>query len=315
VVRERVMAGAPLVMGVDGGGSTTRVVVTSLDLQVRGSAQGTTASPSVAGRETATRTIQAAMRAALTAADAAPDDVAAVALGVAGASVYHSKAWLLTVASAVLPDALIVPSADFEIALVGALGERRGVLLLAGTGSLAYGVNAAGETALVGTWGYLVDDAGSGYWLGQQVLRAVARASDGRGPQTQLTDRVLDHLSLDRPLALIGWLYHAETARTRDVAALAPLVLAAADDGDAVAQSIVAAARDELVLAAQTAVRRLSMAAPRYAFAGGLLTSPNRLSTAVCDALGLAAIPQPQHTPVIGAALLARLALESDDRP
>ncbi len=298
------------VMGIDGGGSTVRVVIASPDLRVQGEAHGPAANPGVVGDDAATGAIRSAMRAALTAAEIAPEQVAAVALGVAGAAAHHSAAWLQAVVAGVLPGARVVPSADFEIALVGALGERRGVILLAGTGSLAYGVDATGATALVGGWGYLLDDAGSGYWLGQQALRAVARAGDRRGPQTALVDAVLDRLALGDPLDLVPWLYHTQAARTRDVAALAPLVLDVADSGDAVALAIVAQARDELVLAAQTVIRRLALQGAGIAFAGGLLTSPNRLSRAVCDALGLDAIPQPRHTPVMGAALLARLALE-----
>ncbi|MDP1051582.1 hypothetical protein Q6251_31555, partial [Klebsiella quasipneumoniae] len=82
-------------------------------------------------------------------------------------------------------------------------------------------------------WGYLIDDAGSGYWLGQQALQAVARAADGRAPATALTRAVLDALSLSEPLDLVPWLYQPGAPRTRDVAALAPLVLAHAEAGDA----------------------------------------------------------------------------------
>ncbi len=101
------------------------------------------------------------------------------------------------------------------------------------------------------------------------------------------------------------WLYQPGVPRTRDVAALAPLVLAHAEAGDAVAQRIVGDACAELTLAARTVMRRLTLTAPRIAFAGGLLSVPNPLSTALCAALGLDALPQPRHTPVVGAGLLA----------
>lgn len=298
------------VMGVDGGGSTVRVAITTPDLHIVGEARGASANPVTVGAKTAARTIQDAMRAAMQAAGATPQQIAAVALGIAGAPSLYSADWVRAVAAGVLPDAVIVPSADFEIALVGALGQRCGVLLLAGTGSFAYGVNAAGETALVGAWGYLIDDAGSGYWIGMRAIEAVARAADGRGPQTALTTRLLAHWGLSQPLDLVRWLYYSGDSRIRDVAAIAPLVLDAATAGDAIAGHIVGRARDELVLLAQIALQRLTMGPDAMALAGGLLATPNVLSNAVCAALGLDVIPQPRYSPVIGAALLARLSID-----
>ncbi|MCD4686091.1 MAG: hypothetical protein K8S97_09165 [Anaerolineae bacterium] len=303
------MTDAQYFMGIDGGGSTVRVAIITPEMQLCGEAHGGTANPGVVGANTAMHTIRTALHDALTAAQLTPAQIAAVGIGVAGAAAHHSADWLRDVVAGVTPDAHIIPSADFEIALVGALGERRGVLLLAGTGSLAYGANAAGHTALVGGWGYLLDDAGSGYWIGKQALNAVARARDGRSPDTALVEHILSHFGLHKPLDLVPWLYHTDTARTREVAALAPLVLTCADAGDAVAQQIIDHACDELALAAHTVIRRLELQSPGIAFAGGLLTTPNRLSTRVCAALDLPSIPEPRYPPVIGAALLARLAL------
>lgn len=299
---------ADYVMGIDGGGSRLRVAILTPDLDLVAESGADSVSPAIVGPERARTMIQAAMRAALNRAGLRPAQIAAVGIGVAGAAPCHSASaipWLREVVRAVLPDALVVPSADYEIALVGALGRRQGVLVLAGTGSLAYGVNEAGESALAGAWGYLLDDAGSGYWLGRQALEAIARAADGRGPLTALSDAVLGTLGLPDAYALVPWLYDRDGPRIRDVAALAPLVLTQAEAGDTVAGQIVARACDELTLAVRTVIRRLRMENPPIAFAGGLLTAPNLLSTALCRALGLRTLPQPRYPPVIGAALLA----------
>ncbi|MGQ9848859.1 MAG: BadF/BadG/BcrA/BcrD ATPase family protein [Aggregatilineaceae bacterium] len=300
------------VMGIDGGGSHLRVAIVTPDLHTVAESQAGTANPVVIGPDAARAIIQATLRAALEAARLCPEQIAAVGIGIAGAAPCHSASavpWLRDVVTAVLPQTLVVPSADYEIALVGALGERVGVLVLAGTGSLAYGVNEAGESALAGAWGYLLDDAGSGYWLGRQALKAVARAADGRAPATALSDAVLSTLQLPDAYALVPWLYDREVQRTREVAALAPLVLAEAEAGDLVAADIVTRACDELTLAARTVIRRLGMESPPIAFAGGLLTAPNPLSRMLCRALDLPALPQPRYPPVIGAALLALNAL------
>jgi N-acetylglucosamine kinase-like BadF-type ATPase len=292
-------------MGIDGGGSTTRVVIITPDLTVCGQSSAPTSNPAVVGFDAAARTIQDAMHAALVSAQLAPDQIAAVGIGIAGAAAHHAAGWLREVAATITPRASITPSADFEIALVGAIGRREGVLVLAGTGSLAYGVNAAGQSALVGGWGYLLDDAGSGYWIGIRALAAVAQAADGRGPQTALASVLLEMLHLDKALDLVPWLYLSDTARIRAVAQLAPLVLDQAARGDLVAQLIVTRAVAELTHAAQTVMRRLDMPAPDFAFAGGLLSQPNMLSESLCTTLGLDALPVPFQPPVIGAALLA----------
>lgn len=297
------------VMGIDGGGSTVRVAIVTQDLALCSQGQGPTANPGVVGADTAARCIQTAMREALDAARLLPEQIAAVGIGVAGAAARHSAAWLQEVVRGVIPQARVVPSADYEIALVGGLGERRGVLILAGTGSLAYGVNTQGESALVGGWGYLLDDKGSGYWIGLQGLQAVIQADDGREPETALTSTLLAAVGLEKPLDLIPWLYRSENARTRDIAQLAPLVLDQAAAGDPASQAIVSQAAAELTLAARTVVRRLNMDTPHFAFAGGLLGAPNPLSRALCQAFGLEAIPVPRYPPVIGAALLALSAL------
>ena len=302
-------------MGIDGGGSAVRVVIVTPDLAIHGQSEGPTANPSVVGREAAAQTIQIAMRQALGAAGLSPDQIAAAGIGVAGAAEAHSAAWLRGVVGAVLPGARVAPSADYETALVGAFGERRGVLVLAGTGSLAYGVNDAGQSALVGGWGYLIGDEGSGYWIGREGLRAVVRAGDGRGPATALTRPLLDALQLATPRDLIPWLYGSVPVPTRDVANLAPLVLAGAAAGDAVAGEIVSRAAEELAQAAWAVARRLGIDRPWLAFAGGLLTSPNPLSQALCDRLGLSALPLPRHPPVIGAAILARPLLDEEPDP
>ena len=294
----------PLYLGIDGGGTGLRVILADADLGIYSQAVATTANPSLVGRPRAAAIVQETIRAAF--GDLSPQVVAAVGIGVAGAAASHSADWLIEIVHEVLPQAQVVPSADYEIALVGALGHRFGLLVLSGTGALAYGVNAAGKSALVGGWGYLLGDEGSGYWLGLEGLRAVVRAHDGRGPETTLNETLLLALRLQTVEALIPWLYLGSESRTPEVAALAPLVLEAARRNDPCAVEIVSRGARELALAAQTVMRRLSLSAPSIAFAAGLLSSSNPLSDALCRLLDLERLPQPLYSPAMGAVLLAR---------
>jgi len=287
------------VMGIDGGGSRVRAVVVTPDLVVIGSAEGGSANPMSAGRDAAARNVQSAIRAALADAHLSPDEIAAAGVGIAGT--VTARAWARAMVAAALPNAAIRIASDSEIALVGARGERRGVLILAGTGSVAYGVNAAGEAAQVGGWGYLLGDEGSGYWIGLKALQAVARAADGREPPTRLSEPLLSALGLGSAQDLIQWIY--TSARTQVIAALAPRVLAEASDP--AAQQIIAKSVAHLAALGRTVALRLKIESAGYAFAGGLLGEPNPVSEGLCAALGLPSIPVPKYPPVIGAALLA----------
>ena len=293
-----------VVMGIDGGGSTLRVVITDADLNIIGQSEGGTANPSVIGHEAAAQLIHKQIQVALESAGLAAAQIEAVAAGIAGASATHSADWLDKVLRPALPQALIVPSSDVEIALVGAHARREGILVLAGTGSVAYGINASGQAAQVGGWGYLIGDEGSGYWLGLQAIQAVTQAVDGRASETTLTEVILKTLALDMPRQLIAWLYRSETPRTPDIARLAPLVIAAAAVDPTARYILVhgAQALSDHVTALQ---QQLEMPNTAIALAGGLLDQPNPYALMLCEKLGLAEFPIAKYPPVMGAALLA----------
>jgi N-acetylglucosamine kinase-like BadF-type ATPase len=292
-------------IGIDGGGSNLRIVAVDDTLKTLAQATRGTANPSAIGRDASAALMQDALREVLAIVPVA--SVAGVGIGVAGASAVYAEDWLRAVIGAVLPDTPVAPSSDNEIALVGAHGERRGVLLLAGTGSVAFGVNDAGEALQTGGWGYLLGDEGSGYWLGNQALRAVTLWHDGIAlDAAALAAHTLAHLGMSSATDAITWVYR-QPPPTRDIAALASVVLEAADAGDAYGNAIIEQGAAALVLLSDTIIARLHMTAPRIAFAGGLLTSDNALSRAVCKRLGMTTLPEARYAPVVGAALLAKL--------
>lgn len=134
-------------------------------------------------------------------------------------------------------------ASDGEIALEGAFGGGAGILLIAGTGSVAYGRAGDGRMERCGGWGMIVGDEGSGYALGREGLKAALRSVDGREPPTPLLDRFLDTLGLEHAREIPPWAGRVEKA---DVAALAREVLEAAALGDAVSMRVVRAQAAEL---------------------------------------------------------------------
>lgn len=292
-------------MGVDGGGSNLRVVIIDDGLQVIGESQTFSANPSSIGQEVARERIQSAMRIAAEGADISLKDIEAVCLGIAGAAKEHSADWIQSVAVDVLPDALIVPSSDLEIALVGAHSQPDGMIILAGTGSAVYGTHN-GETLRIGGWGYLLGDEGGGYWIGLQALQVMTHWFDGLEPESApLSRRLLEILDLTDRRTIINWVYRGES-RTTQIGRLAPLVMDFAADDDPYARKIIDRAADYLATAATSALERLDLSFDQVAYVGGLIAQETVLSQALSQRLGLMRHPAPRYSSVIGAALLAK---------
>lgn len=158
-----------------------------------------------------------------------------LAVGAAGAWAAPEQAAALAHRLAERTGAPVVVASDVVTAHLGALGGAHGTLLIAGTGAAAMGVDAEGAR-LVDGWGPDLGDFGSGSWLGREMLRAALRADVGLGPRTALTRAVAERVG--PASAIPSWLARDE-ALGRRLASLAPAVLDAAEDGDAVALGIV----------------------------------------------------------------------------
>ncbi|GAA1983873.1 N-acetylglucosamine kinase [Microbacterium pumilum] len=143
---------------------------------------------------------------------------------------------------------------DSTTSFLGALGDTRGAVVAAGTGvvTLAVGRDAV---ARVDGWGYLMGDAGSGYWIGREALDAVMRAYDGRGPQTRLTDVVRERWpQLDQAYISL----QATDDRVSVIASFAASVARLAADGDEVALTITTSAAHQLALSVTTAIGQVA---------------------------------------------------------
>ncbi len=290
-------------VGIDGGGSTVRVIVTDERLNVLSSARGGGVNPNSVGRDLAARTIKAVMSEALALARVRPDQVAAVGAGIAGAMTAPFHAWLTETLRDVLPLAQIHITTDMEIALIAAHGKRCGLLVSAGTGSAAFGVNDQGESLLVGGWGYLLGDEGSGAWIGLQALRHIVRACD-RGQSSMLAERVFDLLQISAARELVPILYQPGAPAAPRLARFAPLVLELADS-DAAAGAVVNNAAAHLAELVNILKQRLKMDDPAIHFGGGLLSEANPLSSALQARLGLGAFPTSLYPAEIGAVIYA----------
>ena len=176
-------------------------------------------------------------------------DLVSIGVGAAGAWLAPAAAQDLASRLAAATGAAVAVASDVVTAHAGALDGAEGVLLIAGTGAAALGIDADGAR-LVDGWGPELGDLGSGSWLGREALRAVLRAADGLGPATTLTAAITEPVGAASEIP--SWLAQ-DGPLPRRLATLAPLVLDAAEAGDPVAGRIVAEGVDLLTASATAA--------------------------------------------------------------
>jgi N-acetylglucosamine kinase-like BadF-type ATPase len=295
------------VLGIDAGGSKTIALLADEEGRIVGEGRAGAANLQTEGELEVEKILHTVIERAT---DGRPLNLAAVCLGMAGVDRQDDALIIRDVMRRLgfRTNALIVN--DALIALVAGAGSSPGVVVISGTGAIAYGVSHHGVAARAGGWGPTLGDEGSGYWIGRRALAAVMRDVDGRGPQTDLTRLVLRHLSLERPEELVAEVYHQPQAR-RTIASLGTVVDGAREDGDPVAIDIMANAADELALAAASVISRLDMRGEQFPIllAGGMLRESVWLSAELrrrmAEVAPRASVGPLTHEPAIGAVRLA----------
>ena len=298
-----------MILAVDGGQTSTKAIVARRDGTILGQGRGTPCdhlhgANGVAKNRAA---IHSAANAALANAGVRSDQIIGVGLGLTSAPRERD-------ASAVfrgIVDEICTPrafwvDADFVSNLAGASAGGEGIVVIAGGGSIGYGLDSSGGEAISGGLGYLLGDDGSAWYLGLNALQAASRAADLRGPQTALLPLILAHYDLTTIRDIIRIVYDADFTRDQ-VSALAPDVVRLAREGDAVAADIVRTGGDRLAGIALGVARQLyqpgdqAMVYPTGGVfaAGDLIATPFR--TRLSAEWPTAVIGEPRFPPVAGA--------------
>jgi N-acetylglucosamine kinase-like BadF-type ATPase len=295
------------VLGIDAGGTKTVGLLATEEGEILSEARGGGANLQAAGELGVEKVLHDVMEQAIGHRSIWP---AAICLGIAGVDRDEDLAVVRAVMRRIgyKTDTLVVN--DALVALVAGAGSAPGIVVIAGTGSIAYGRSADNRAARAGGWGYILGDEGSGYWIGRRALRAVVRHADGRGTATLLTRRLLDHFGIARAQDLITVVY-ARKLPPPSIASLAKQVFEAARDGDGVAQAILADAASELEVSAASVMRRLGMADDEFTFvlAGGIFRAVPSLTVDLQSRL--ARMAPSSHVvvldaePAVGAVVLA----------
>ncbi|MFG0267525.1 MAG: N-acetylglucosamine kinase [Rhodopirellula sp. JB055] len=266
-----------LILGIDGGGTKTVAWLARCDftsktdvtntMEIIGRGRSGPSNVRGVGFETAFNHLNQAIERAFVDAERSRITVESACLALAGAGrdseQQRIRSWAdqcqLARQLRVVDDALPV--------LYAASSDGVGVALIAGTGSLALGRNANGDRARCGGWGSLLGDEGSGYQISLAAHRAAVRDDDGRGPSTQLHERLLGHHGITSASELIPILHAAPDNRVM-IASLAPLVFEVAEVGDPVARRILDQASTDLAEMVRTLIDRLSMPTQACSLAG-----------------------------------------------
>ena len=239
-------------LGIDGGGSKTSCLIGNQS-SVLGT--GTSAGSNVVrvGKSRARESLGAAIREACAAAKISPSRIEKTCVGIAGGVLPEIAEAVRRLVSEFVSGEVVVVG-DMVIAMEAAFGVGPGVIVIAGTGSIVYGRNSAGQTARAGGWGFAISDEGSGHWIGRSAVAATMRAFDEAGADS--TGPLLDGIMKSWGVTTREQLVVAAN-KSPDFAALFPAVVSAAEAGDATAHIVLTHAGRELATLAGIVIARL----------------------------------------------------------
>ncbi|HEX8248073.1 MAG TPA: BadF/BadG/BcrA/BcrD ATPase family protein [Pyrinomonadaceae bacterium] len=299
-----------LFLGVDGGGTKTHIVLLDAENTIVGEAFSGASNPLRVGIEKAAANIFAAVDTACDNAGLNQGDIIAIECGLAGVRRADLRQILRRLVSQRFRVKAVEVITDAEIALFAATQGKEGLCVIAGTGSVCIGQNAKDEKAIAGGWGPLAGDEGGGAGIARRALQAVAKASDGRGQLTNLSELAVDYFRAGRLEDLSVAIYAPQIDNAR-IAGFARLVIETAQAGDRVAISVLDEAGRELGLAAKAVIKELKMTRRKFPIgyvggifhAGDLICRP--LLETVHEIAPKAYISVPKFPPAVAAAQMA----------
>ncbi|HKC24355.1 MAG TPA: BadF/BadG/BcrA/BcrD ATPase family protein [Thermoanaerobaculia bacterium] len=309
-----------LYIGVDAGGTRTRAVVAAPDLVPLGRGAAGPANAATAPFASVVEAILEAVEDAREAAGVPAAEAHGLVAGVAGIGAAGAALRLGDALRRRFSGPRVDVVGDADVALAGAFREgvfAPGIVIIAGTGTVALGRNAGGDTARAGGWGPLIGDEGSAYAIGRRALAAVVADIDGRTGSTLMTGLLFDEEGSEPARELVGRLTTAG-ASPADVAAYFPLALEAARRQDTVALRLLREAGEELGRTAASVAERLGLTKERFRVAcvGGVFSAGELVRDALAERL-LQTAPRAEigpaaYPPELGAVRLAATVDEAE---
>jgi glucosamine kinase len=299
------------VVGVDGGGTKTHAAILDSNFNVVGEGFAGPSNPLRVGIANAAGAVREAIEKACETARLRRTDLVAAEVGLAGVRRPELRARVREALHATgIPE--IIVASDADIALYGVSEGEPAVIIIAGTGSICCGSNARGKRMCAGGWGPIAGDEGGGSWIARRGLRAIAHATDGRGPDTSLIEAACSYFHVSDANDLSTAIYSPTITNDR-LAGFGKFVIDAAKEKDAVAREIMADSGKELGWAAAAVIRNLKMQAETFqvGYVGGVFGSAgelvlNGIRDEVKKIAPKAFLAPPRFVPAVAAARMAR---------
>lgn len=281
---EEISAHPPYFLGFDGGGTKTDCILVDFSGTILARATAGPSNPLRAGYAKAWFTLSDAGDIVLERRHLKSTDIRGVCAGIGGAGRESVANRLKSFLERSFTEAAVEVITDIDIALDAAVGEGEGVILIVGTGSVAFGRDAGGKTARAGGRGPWFSDEGSAFDIGRRALNAIVRAEERRGPETELSTQILQWLDSRDWSHVLDWV----VKNPDDVfPRVFPLVARLADKGDSVSQGLLTAAADSLAGLVGSVLARLGMDTREVpvALSGGTLGRSKFFDAAIEDSL------------------------------
>ncbi|HLS10172.1 N-acetylglucosamine kinase [Lentibacillus sp.] len=270
-------------LAIDGGGTKTIAVITDADGNVLSSGKSGTSNYQVAGFKATIKTLKHVIKKAIGQLNETifhHDTEINFNVGVfalAGIDTQKDEANVQEIVKQVIEESgvqinRVIVENDALSVLLGETNHSPGVILISGTGSIAFAHDGMGHYARAGGWGHRLGDEGGGYWIGKEAIRAILKMLDGRGPETVLSNLVLNHFQFEKYEQLYNWVY-GPNYTIHDVGKLSTIVEEANQLGDPVSKSILDRAVSELYCLVSAVVKRANISDEPFKllFLGGVL--------------------------------------------
>lgn len=261
-----------LVFGIDGGGTRSRIALTTLSGKIVCRLEGTSTNPYASDYKDVVSVISSLIDDACTASGHTKGDIIGGCIGNAGLSrPSEKKEFKLHFEKILGEDIPVLLCNDAEILMAGGLGELQGLCLIAGTGSIALGRLSDGRTMRSGGLGWRLGDEGSAWWIAQQAVNRLLRSDEKRDVPTMMRQPLMDFFKITDISQLVP-LFNGPKLDKAAIASAAPIVTTAALAGDALASDILYKAAGELIELVSSVVKRLpELESSNLVCAGGVL--------------------------------------------
>jgi len=296
-------------IGIDGGGSFSRLVAIDADKCIIGRIEGASTNIASMGYGGVLENIGSLIAEFNSVSGTTLADCGGICIGTAGVGIPEHSRSVTHIFRQIGFDGKLKVITDGELVLLAETKGQPGAAVISGTGSIAYAMDKHGNTLRAGGWGHLIDDGGSGYGIGIDAIKCALMDFDGRGEKTMITSLVDRHFGLNGEIGgVLKYIYAPDFTKAR-IAEVALLVKQAYEKGDNVAVQILDRAAANLTALATTLIKRAGLDEHKLVISGSVLLKSDfirdKFNEGIVKYYPKMQIVQPSEKPEMGAAILA----------